>query len=71
MPLSIAPIGERLKIRKISADLKVKEHLKSLGIVEDVEIILLSLNDDSAIVSINGSKLALDKKVTNSIFVSI
>lgn len=71
MPLSIAPIGEKLKIRRISADLKVKEHLKSLGIVEDVEIILLSLNDNSAIVSINGSKLALDKKVTNSIFVSI
>ena len=71
MPQSIAPIGEKLKIRKISADLKVKEHLKSLGIVEDVEIILLSLNDNSAIVSINGSKLALDKKVTNSIFVSI
>lgn len=69
MPLIIAPIGQKLIIKHVSGDEKVKRHLESLGIVPDREIILYDKTKSGVIVLVNDTRLALDKNVAMAIVV--
>ncbi len=69
MPLTLAPIGKELTIRKIATDEKLKKHLESLGITINSKITVLSQNGGNLICLVKDGRLALDKSTALKIFV--
>ncbi len=70
MPVSIAPTGKELYIRRVGADDKTKKHLRELGIAEGGRITLISSNGGSVIVIVKDGRLCLDKSLACKILVS-
>ena len=70
MPLIIAPTNMKFRIIKVSADEKIKNHLASLGIVEEGTLELLSHEASGVIIKVKDSRLALDKDIAARILVS-
>lgn len=70
MPLMIAPVGEDLRITKVSADEKTKHHLENLGILEGESVLILSQQSGSIIIKIKEGRIALDKRLAGKIFVA-
>ena len=69
MPIAFAPKGEELLIRRVSADEKVKRHLRELGIFEGSKITLLSSDGASVIVIVKEGRLCLDRTLAGKILV--
>lgn len=70
MPVSIAPRGAELCIRKVGADDKVKKHLYELGITEGSKITLVSSSGGNVIVVVKEGRLCLDKNLASKILVA-
>ncbi len=70
MPISIAPRGLELNIRKVSADDKVRKHLHEMGIAEGGKITLLSSDGGNVIVVVKEGRLCLDKDLAKKILVA-
>ncbi len=70
MPLILAPLGQEVKIVKISLDEKTKKHLSNLGILEGAEITVLSASGGSAVCRVKEGRLALDRNVATHIYVA-
>jgi Fe2+ transport system protein FeoA len=71
MPLIIAPKSTVLIIQKVLGKDKVLSHLRSLGIIEGREIIVLEQNGSAVIVKVGDMRLALDRHVASAIQVAI
>ncbi len=69
MPLTLAPIGQELTIRKIVVEEKLKKHLENLGITINSKITILSQNGGNLICLVKEGRLALDKNTALKIFV--
>lgn len=70
MPISIAPAGTELTVRKVSADDKVKKHLRELGISEGSNITLISSSGGNVIVIVKEGRVCLDKVLASKILVA-
>lgn len=70
MPLFIAPKNETLKVLRVTGDEKVKNHLASLGIVEESTLTVLSAQASGVIVKVKESRLALDNDIASRILVA-
>lgn len=70
MPLTLAPIGQEMKIVKIAADEKTKKHLANLGVIERSAITVLSSAGGSAVCIVKEGRLALDRNIASHIFVA-
>jgi len=70
MPIMMAPLGEEVEIRRVSADEKVKKHLENLGLVVGQKITLLSSQGGAVILKVKNGRMALDKKMASGIFVA-
>ena len=70
MPISIAPEGAELKVRKVAADEKVKKHLHELGICEGEKITLISSIGGNVIVIVKEGRLCLDRTLAGKILVA-
>ncbi len=70
MPIAIAPKGEELLIRRVSADDKVRKHLRELGIFEGSKITLLSSDGGNVIVIVKEGRLCLDRALAGKILVA-
>jgi len=70
MPITLAPIDTSLKVIKVSTDPKIKKYLESIGIVVNATIKVLSNTSGNVILEIKESRLALDRNVAATIFVS-
>lgn len=70
MPLLIAPENETLTIERVTGDDKVRKHLESLGIVTEGKILIMAHENSGLIVRVNEMRLALDYKISSSIFVA-
>ncbi len=72
MPLFLAPRETPLKIERIALrDEKLSYRLAELGLSPETEIELLSSNSEGgAVVLVKGTRLALDRDITRSIFVA-
>ena len=70
MPLVIAPLNKEFRIIKILLEQKVKKHLKSLGIIVNENITILSQTGGSVIVVIKEGRLALNKDIASKILVA-
>ncbi|MEG2199337.1 MAG: FeoA family protein [Anaerovorax sp.] len=69
MPLTMAFIGEKNVIRKITGKDEVRQHLAQLGFVVGSEVTVVSQISGNMILSIKESRIALDKTMANRIIV--
>lgn len=70
MPIRMAPIGEELEIKRVSADEKVKRHLENLGLLVGQKVELISAQGGAVILKVKEGRIALDAKMAAGIFVA-
>ncbi len=70
MPITIAPCGRELKVRKVGADDKVRKHLMELGICEGSTLTLLSSAGGNVIVVVKEGRLCIDRNLAGKILVA-
>ncbi len=70
MPISIAPTGRELCVRKVAAEEKVKRHLHEMGICEGGKITLISSSGGNVIVIVKEGRLCLDRQLAGKILVA-
>ncbi len=68
-PIAMASVGEKVVIRKITGDEKVRQHLAELGFVVDEEVTVVSASDGNLIVQVKDSRIALGLGMANRILV--
>lgn len=71
MPLIVAPANVELRIQKVMTDDRTRRHLESLGLTVDSPLRVISVGGGSSIIEVKGGRLALDRTVTNRIFVTV
>lgn len=69
MPLTMAKVGEKNIIAKITGKDEVRQHLAELGFVVGSEVTIVSRIGENVILAIKDSRIALDKTLTNRIMV--
>ena len=69
MPLSMAPVGEPVVIRKITGKDEVRQHLAELGFVVDSRVTVISELSGNLILQVKDSRVALDKSMANRIMI--
>lgn len=69
MPLTMAQVGERSFIQKITGRDEVRQHLAELGFVVGGEVTVVSEIGGSMILSVKDSRVALDKTMANRIMI--
>lgn len=70
MPIMMAPIGEEVEIKRISADEKVRRHLENLGLAVGQKVVVLSAQSGAVILKVKEGRMALDRKMASGIFVA-
>ena len=69
MPLTIAPTGVDLVIKKILTNEKERRHLESLGLIAGASIRVQDNTGGSVILRIQDCRLAIDKELAARILV--
>ncbi len=69
MPLSLAPVGQELLVRRVGGDEKVRNHLASLGIAKDRPIRVMSQGATGTVIEVCSSRLALNTEIARTIIV--
>lgn len=69
MLITLCHVGDRVTIKKIRGNDEVKAHLKGLGFVEGSEIVIINKVNNSVIVSVKASRIALDQSMASRILV--
>lgn len=69
MPVSFANIGDKVKIRKIGGEDKVRQHLAELGFVVGGEVTVVARNGRSVILQVKDSRVALSENMANKIMI--
>lgn len=69
MPLSLAPIGQELLVRRVGGGEKVRNHLASLGIAKDRPIRVMSQGATGTVIEVCSSRLALNTEIARTIIV--
>lgn len=67
MPLTMAAVGEKSTIRKITGKDEVRQHMAELGFVVGGEVTIVSEIGGNMILSVKDSRIALDKTMVNRI----
>ena len=68
-PIAMASVGEKVVIRKITGDEKVRQHLAELGFVVDEEVTVLSASYGNLIVKVKEARIAIGLDMANRILV--
>lgn len=69
MPLTMARVGEKSYILKITGKDEVRQHLAELGFVVGGEVTVVSEISGNMILSVKDSRVALDKTMANRIMI--
>lgn len=69
MPLSLARIGEKGYIQKITGSDEIRKHLAALGFIVGGEVGVVSKIGENMILSVKNSRIALDKSMVNRILI--
>lgn len=69
LPISMAGVGEKVVIRKITGDDKVRQHLAELGFVVDEEVTIVCENGGNLILKVKDARIALGRSMANRILV--
>lgn len=70
MPIALAPIGQELKVLKVTADVDTKRHLEDIGITVDSTIEVISRSGRTSICLVKNTRLALDGNLSMKILVA-
>lgn len=68
-PISMANVGEKNIISKITGKDEVRQHLAELGFVVGEEITVLAKTGGNMIISIKDGRVGIDKSMTTRIMV--
>lgn len=71
MPLTMLSIGKEAIINGYRAKETTKKYLEGLGIVQGAAISIISKMNGNLIVSVKGSRLALNKGIAQQLMVDI
>lgn len=69
MPLTMACVGEKNSIKKISGKDEIRQHLAELGFVAGGEVTVISRIAGNMILSVKDSRIALDQTMANRIMI--
>ena len=69
MPLTMAKVGERNSIKKISGKIEIKQHLENLGFVAGAPVTVITKIGGNVIVSIRESRIAISREMAAKIMV--
>lgn len=69
MPITLAPLGETIRIKKIRGNEESLQFLHRLGCLEGEEVVVVSKLAGNIILNIKGTRIALDKNMANRIMV--
>ena len=69
LPISMAPTGEVLTIKKITGTDKTKQHLAELGFVVNAKVVVVNSVSSDLILQIHESRIAINQTMANRIFV--
>ncbi|MCI8360833.1 MAG: ferrous iron transport protein A [Clostridiales bacterium] len=69
MPLTLARVGEKNRIVRISGRDQTRRHLANLGLVEGQAVTVVSKLSGNMIVQVKDSRLALDREMTGRIWI--
>ncbi len=69
VPLTLATVGEKYKIRRIGGSDKVRHHLMELGFVVDAFITVVSSVDGNLIVNVKETRVAINSDLAARIMV--
>lgn len=68
-PLTMAKLGEKGQIKRISGKDEVKVHLAELGFVVNNEVTVVNRMGDNLIVQVHESRIAIDSTLAKRIFI--
>ncbi|WP_164130263.1 FeoA family protein [Sharpea azabuensis] len=68
-PLTMAKVGEKGQIKRISGKDEVKVHLAELGFVVNNEVTVVNRMGDNLIVQVHESRIAIDSTLAKRIFI--
>ena len=68
-PLTMAKVGEKVQIKRISGRDEVKVHLAELGFVVNNEVTIVNRIGDNLIVQVHDSRIAIDSTLAKRIFI--
>lgn len=68
-PLTMAKVGEKGRIKRISGKDEVKVHLAELGFVVNNEVTVVNRMGDNLIVQVHDSRIAIDSTLAKRIFI--
>lgn len=69
MPITMSRGGDRVTIREITGDDKVRQHLAELGFVVGQEITVVAEIAGNLILQVKESRVALDRDMANRILI--
>ena len=69
MPLSMATVGDPMRVVKISGKDDTRRFLENLGFVEGAEVSVISQISGNLIVNVKETRVAIDRKMANRIMV--
>ena len=69
MPVTLAPVGEELIIRKVGGSAEVRSHLEDLGFVPGGTVTVISAIGGNLIVNVKESRVAIDRQMAAKILV--
>ena len=68
-PLTMAKVGEKGQIKRISGRDEVKVHLAELGFVVNNEVTIVNRIGDNLIIQVHDSRIAIDSTLAKRIFI--
>ena len=69
LPLSVAPVGEELLVRKVGGSPETKKHLENLGFVPGSEVTVVTTIEGNIIVKVKEARVAISREMACKIMV--
>ena len=69
MPLTFAPVGEEIVIKKVGGKPEVRKHLENLGFVAGSRVTVLTTLGGNVIVHIKESRIAISRELAGKIMI--
>lgn len=67
MPLSLLSVGQTGRVESVTGPHDVTMHLTAMGFTNGTLVNVISKNSQLLVVSVRNSRVALDKKLANSV----
>lgn len=70
LPLALASEGSTVRVAMVKGDSDLRQHLAELGFVEGAEVKVFAHTGGDCIVSVKGSRFALNRSMANHVMVT-